>query len=376
MKKLLSVLLIAGMLCSLAACGGKDEVSDTTGTQTQQNETQSNNETQETNKAEFESNTLVLVEKAEPFQGIINDIKSDGTFFYVLANNKLYQCGTYYEEYTEVKGDGMEIAFTYGGSALCTKNGKGEYILQTKVNGELQTQTIKVDNPFWISYSNGDIYTFEDDKVYIENKSEDDYYRLNKTQLTFESDLSNIEITEVKDIYNFNNTTNFILTYNNQVFSVRGNNSYGIFSTSTGSDGLCIWIGESAELNNVDKLWGMPSGSCNRPVHSLVGDEDNLYTYTYQATEVGIPEEEYKVIMKLPEGVKTHNIKRAVVNEGILIETVSGEIYTSDSIKRFSEFKLNEELTGLNQQGKIQDIIMDDDIIIVLMIDHKLYEVK
>ena len=131
-------------------------------------------------------------------------------------------------------------------------------------------------------------------------------------------------------------------------------------------------------LKNVNKIYSCGSISkYSRPLYSQIGDNKNLYTYKSDNSigVYGVPNDQYKITIPLPEGYTTEDIKNIVIEEDLLIEFNDGSIYESNKNK-ITELSYDEGLSDLNKKGKTKKFDVLDFDIVVLMDDKSIYKVE
>ena len=107
------------------------------------------------------------------------------------------------------------------------------------------------------------------------------------------------------------------------------------------------------------------------PIYSQLGDPNNLYSYI---SGKKIVDPDIPVQISLTDGYKTSDIKNVIIDyDEMLIEFNDKSIYYAENMGSESySIEKDEELSRVNQEGKILDMHIDGGII-VLMNNNKVY---
>ncbi len=404
MKKILSLILVLVLTMGLATgCNSNDTGNETAGgSNSSQNQTGSadnnnvtDNATENTNTTEaatkaadtegeetlsYASSKLRLHDDTEDcgFEGMIDayiDIFDDS----VVVGDTVYYCSGTENKRTVVPENAEKFYYAYGKNVV-VGNSDGTYAL-------CQDDTIY---PFIIeegelveAYRHTELnketvilsVVRSDNKLYMNIHDMDTMEILDTIDVVVKiGDSDDEHMGEIKQLERYLEDVYYILDTNGKLYSGIGDTVVSIkeYENSEIGDeyGECILL-TKIKAENVDELYCFNS-FYETPVYSQIGDDTHLYVKEPGEKIADAPVE---LTMELPNGYMVANIVLVkIVHDEMLVEFDDKAIYCLDIDTQ--EWEKKDELSDLNNEGKVLQISTCSNDFVVLLDDHTLYEVK
>lgn len=367
----------------LTACGTEPETSSNTSVDNQVIAPEGNTVTTETNYEQnaepsngtaYASDIMSLLMLYDEFQGQIKDILPTNGNDYVCTSEGIFKDGEKLfvpsQPVTELIGLSQGALESF----IFTHNEDGTYSVYYEYMNEEQIYTAveKVSG-----LTSKPIYAINDFLgscfVYLQDETESYFNCFN-----FDEQGQVVDTVEASPIEVLGDAAALISENPIQLISeayvlLSDNSMHPITSgISTSLNRIAVYSNTN-NIPNVSRIIPpSPGFSYNNPLFQEVGDSSNLYLYTSNLKNNEY-DEQYKVCIPLPDGYTTDMIQNVLFDEDLLIEFNTGDIYFSkeDSI---NDLQLQEKLSALNKEGKIQKLFRNRLHFCALMDDSCAYE--
>lgn len=390
-KKILKFLLMNIIIfSSLVGCGKNEENTLKDTNEQSVNEQVESNESSNNVSGKYVSELLKLDKLTKDYAGKIEDVLANHQGLYYLIGNDVYtNMASNIVKVASVYENAVKLMPTTGFGNILVGNSDGTYSLFKQFdsgsdqNKAAPTEFLnqKLSDAFYIQDAVGYsflVFKLKDNRIYVDfYDKKDDGVILDENNLEFSLKIKTSagEKTvsgEVKQVYN-DLAPNIMIVYENgDAYSLRSPtlSSYGTQAETT--------LYRNEDLKNVERIYSAEDNlSYSTAMYSEIGDNRNLYVYkgAPYKSEGGVPEEQYKYSLSLPEGYVIDDIKQVKCEMDVLLELNNGNIYIAEDFSsdpKNGKFILQEELSKLNKAGFIKEvfhygfnyyILMDDGII-------------